>query len=69
MDKLEMVQVALRELGDVKAEEITAFVEERFQTRIEPKFIPLYKASIREKARSEAVRQAARAAVAQNPAA
>ena len=39
MDKLEMVQVALRELGDVKAEEITAFVEERFQTRIEPKLL------------------------------
>ena len=31
MDKLEMVQVALRELGDVKSEEITAFVEERFK--------------------------------------
>lgn len=66
MDKLEMVQVALRELGDVKAEEIASFVAEKFQTKIEPKFIPLYKASIREKARSEAVRQAARAA--QSPA-
>ena len=68
MDKLEMVQVALRELGDVKSEEITAFVEERFKARIEPKFIPLYKASIQAKARSEAVRQAARATVAQTPA-
>ena len=62
MEKLEMVQVALRELSDVKAEEITAFVEEKFQTKIEPKFIPLFKASIQAKTRSEAVRQAARAA-------
>ena len=65
MEKLEMVQIALRELGDVQAEAITAFVDEKFQTRIEPRFIPLFKASIRERARAEALRQAARAAAEQ----
>jgi hypothetical protein len=62
MDKLEMVQIALRELGDVPAQELSAFIEKRHGVRIEPKFIPIFKASIRDKARLEAARLAARAA-------
>jgi hypothetical protein len=51
MDKLELVQIALRKLGDPSAAE-----------RIEPKFIPIAKASLRQKIRPEAARHAARAA-------
>jgi hypothetical protein len=63
MDKLEMVQVALRELGDVSAQELSAFIEEKHGARIDPKFIPIFKASIRDKLRLEVARQAARASV------
>jgi len=62
MDKLELVQVALRELGDVSAQELSSFLEQKHGVKIEPKFIPLYKASIRDKMRLETARQAARAA-------
>ena len=62
MTKLEMVQVAMRQLGDVPADSLAAFVAEKFGARIEPKFIPVFKASIREQERVAAVRQAAREA-------
>ncbi|OAI54064.1 hypothetical protein AYO44_15520 [Planctomycetaceae bacterium SCGC AG-212-F19] len=72
MDKLELMQIALRELGDVLAEQLSAFIEKKHGVKIEPKFIPLFMASIRDKIRLEAARQAARASVEQskvNPAA
>jgi len=61
MDKLEMVQVALREPGDVSSQELAGFIERRFQVKIEAKFIPLFTASLRDKLRLEAAGQAARA--------
>jgi hypothetical protein len=33
-----------------------AFIDERFNVKIEPKYIPLFKASIRDKDRMEALR-------------
>jgi len=65
MDRLELVQIALRELGDVPAQEVSAFIEKRHGVKIEPKFIPLFKASLRDRLRLEAARQAARAAAEQ----
>jgi hypothetical protein len=63
MDKLELVQIALRELGDVSAQEMSSFIEKKHGVKIEAKFIPpLYKASIRDKERLEVVRQTARVA-------
>ena len=61
MDKLELVQTALRELGDVSAQELSAFIETKHGVKIEPKFTPIFKASISGKLRLEAARQAARA--------
>jgi len=66
MVKLELVQIALRELGEVTARELSAFIEKTHGVKIEPKFIPLFKASIRDRIRLEAVRQAARASVEQD---
>ena len=65
MDKLELVRVAIQELGDISAPELSAFIEKKHGVKIEPKFIPIFKASIRDKLRLEAARQAARAAVEQ----
>jgi hypothetical protein len=60
VDKLELVQMALREIGDASAQELASFIEKKHGVRMEPKFIPLYKACIRDKWRLEAARQAAR---------
>jgi hypothetical protein len=65
MDKLELVQLALRELGDVSAQDLSGFIQNRHAVNIDPKFIPLYKATIRDKLRLEAARQAARTAAEQ----
>ena len=48
MDKPEMVQIALQELGDVSAQELSAFMEKKHGVKIEPNFIPVLKASIRD---------------------
>lgn len=66
MTKLDMVREAWRQLGDATADALAAFVETTFGSRIEPKFIPVFKASIREKHRLDALRLAARAAVAKD---
>jgi hypothetical protein len=60
MDKLELVQVALRELGNVSAQELSSFVARTHGVVIDPKYIPLFKASIRQHQRSTSVRQSAR---------
>jgi hypothetical protein len=60
-----MVRIALKALGSASPAELSRFVEQQYGVRIEPKFIPLYKASIRDKVRLEAARQAARAVVEQ----
>jgi len=62
MDKLEMVRLAIRELGDVPAQELAGFIASRHGVKIEPKFIPIFKASLRDKLRLDAARQEARAA-------
>jgi len=46
-DKLELVRQALAELGDVSAEELATFIERRHGLRIDPRYIPLMRASLR----------------------
>lgn len=65
MDKLELVQIALRELGDVSAQKLSSLIEKKHGVKIEPKFIPIFKASLRDGLRLEPARQAARAAAVQ----
>jgi hypothetical protein len=49
MDKVEAVRLALAELCDVPAAELVAFVERAYGVRIEARFLPVVKASIRGK--------------------
>lgn len=65
MDTVELVRVALQELGDASGQELSTFIEKRHGVKIEPRFIPMFKASIRAKDRLEVDRQAARAIVEQ----
>lgn len=68
MKKLEMVAIAHRELSGASAAELVAFIEKTFGERIDAKYIPVYRASIEDKAKLEAARQAARAAAAEQAA-
>jgi hypothetical protein len=62
MDKLAMVQDAWKELGEVPAQELSAFIHKKFGVIIEAKFIPLFKASLRDRSLLENLRQQRRAA-------
>lgn len=65
MDKLQIVQLALREVGDVSLEELSTFILTRHGLKIEPRFLPLFKASLWDRNRLEAARQTARVAAQQ----
>jgi hypothetical protein len=58
MTRLEMIEAALKELGDAEPEKLIAFVRSKYKVEIEPKFIPLFKASLRDKAWLEQSRAA-----------
>lgn len=56
MDRIQMVEVALRDLGDVQPEKVTAFVQKKFGVKIEARFIPVFRASIYDQRRMEAIK-------------
>jgi hypothetical protein len=49
MSKVEMMRVALKELGGATAAELSAFLEKTYNVKVEPKYIPILRASVREK--------------------
>lgn len=69
MIKIEMVQQALAVKGEVTSEEIAAFIEQWHGVRIEPKFIPVYRATIRDRQLLDEKRRAGQALAADAPAA
>lgn len=62
MDKVEAVRLALVQLGDVSAEELTAYLSREYGIQIEPRFVPLFKATVRDRANLEQTRRIARPA-------
>ena len=60
-DKLELVRQALAVVGDASPEELAAFIETRHGIRIEPRFIPIIRASLRELDLLEKAKATARA--------
>jgi len=65
MDKLELVRAAIQVLGDVSAQDLVAHVERQHGVKIDPKFIPVFKASLRDRLRRDVGREAARKALEQ----
>src|SRR4051812_6329839 len=63
VSKTVLVREALREVGEAPAQELTALIEQRHGVKINPKIIPLLRASVRELEHLEKVREAAKAAV------
>ena len=65
VSKTELVRLALAEVGEASHQELADFIERRHGVRIDPKFLPVVRASVRELEQLERARQAARAAVEQ----
>lgn len=57
MDKIEAVRIAMTELGEVAAEQLTAFVRQRFGVTIDPRFVPIFKATVRDREGMERARR------------
>jgi hypothetical protein len=49
MDKVEAVRLALAERGDLSAQELAAFVRARYGVDVDPRFVPVIKAMLRDK--------------------
>lgn len=60
MRPVDAVRQALLELGDVSAEQLAAHVEQRHGLRTEPRYIPLFLATIKDRDRLLRLRQAGR---------
>ena len=60
MDRMEIVRQALVELGDAPSQDLSSFIEQKYGVRIEPKFVPLFKATIRDMEKLTCLRQAAK---------
>jgi hypothetical protein len=58
--KVEMVRRALSELGDAAPQELAALIERQHGVRIDPRFIPVVRASLLELEMLEKARQAGR---------
>jgi hypothetical protein len=57
MTKLDMVKEALSKIGEVSGQELSAFVEAEHGTKIDPAFIPVYRATLKDKERMEKARR------------
>ena len=61
MEKLEAYRKAVAALGNVSAEELAKYMEQHHGIKIQPSFIPLYKASLLDFDKLHQKRQAAQA--------
>jgi hypothetical protein len=62
MTKLEAFRQAVAELGDAPAEELSSLIERRYGVKIEPRYIPLFRATVKDQENLTRLREAARAA-------
>ena len=60
MKLIEFFRLALAEIGDVSAAELSAHLEKKHGVKIEPAFIPLFKATLQDLERTNKLRQDAK---------
>ena len=60
MTPMELFRLAVVEIGDVSAAELSAHLEKKHGVKIEPAFIPLFKATLQDLERTTRLRQDAK---------
>ena len=60
MKPVELFRLALAEIGDVSPAELSAHMQKKHGVKIEPAFIPLYKATLQDAERMNKLRQDAK---------
>lgn len=61
MDKMDAFRQAVAQIGDGSAEMLSCFIDQNYGVKIEPKFIPFFRASLRDLEQLTQLRQKARA--------
>jgi hypothetical protein len=62
MTKLEMMRQAVKELGEATAADLAVFIEQKYGVKIDPKVIPILRASVRDKEMLESFHEKRRVA-------
>ena len=60
MNPMELFRSAVAEIGDASAAELSAHLEKKHGVKIEPAFIPVFKATLKEMERTNKSRQDAK---------
>ena len=68
MKPMELFRLALAEIGDASPAELSAHLKNKHGVKIEPAFIPLYKATLQDLDRTARVRQQAKPTISKQPA-
>jgi hypothetical protein len=63
MDKVEAVRLALAERGDLPAQELAVLVRARYRVDVDPRFVPVINAMLKDKEMQALSRQTADGAV------
>jgi hypothetical protein len=61
MKPIDLFRRAVAEIGDASASELSAYLEKQHGMKIEPAFIPVFKATLRDLERMARLRQEAKA--------
>ena len=67
MTPMELFRLAVVEIGDVSAAELSAYIEKKHGVIIEPAFIPVFKATMQELEKTIRIRQEAKSVSSQQP--
>jgi hypothetical protein len=67
MNKMEAFRQAVAELGDVPPAQLSCHIERRYGVRIEPQYIPVFRASVQDLERLNRLREGAQAAAPPTP--
>ena len=68
MKPMELFRNAVAEIGDVSADELSAHLEEKHDVKIDPAFIPIFKATLRDFEKTNKLRQDAKSIPPKQPA-
>ena len=60
MSRTELFRLALAEIGDAPAAEMSSFIQEKYGVRIDPRYIPVLRATLQDLEILTRFRQAAR---------
>jgi hypothetical protein len=64
MDKMEAFRLAVAEWGEAPPEQLATLIEQKYGVRIEPRYIPLFRATVKDLEELTRLREAARVAAA-----